>query len=282
MFLNSLKPHLCLALLATLICTGAALASQEAEILVDQAVIYSDPQLLSPIGRVSRGKRILIGDKKRNSGKTYSTVVNGRVAYIRVHDVQTMTQIVDEENTLEKIKRKMQAFYSRKIEFRGFYHSSTITNTAEEDSESESNKNFTGGGIRGHVLSRSSRTMYRLSLDYMAFSEDGSEIRIYNMDLEAAFALILFQKSRVNIYAGLRLVPHAQIATSLFTKNGYGGGAAVGLEFAIGVADRTTIHIDGSYQYILLTGFNIPDEVDLDFKPSIHGPRASLGISYAF
>lgn len=269
-------------LLATFLCSGAVQASQEAVVLVEKAIIYSDHTLKSPIGYLTRGKKVLVGEKKRNKGRVLPTVLNGRIVYIRVSDIQTTAQALDEENIQEKIKRKMLASNPQQFEFRYLQYSAQVSNPAEENSETET-YSMRGGGIKGHILSNSSRQSYRLSMDFLEGTKDDGTFRMLNLDFELAFALIIAGKSRFNLYAGLSLSPHSQFkAGSLYTKNAYGYGALAGGELAIGITQRASVHINGAYHYKKLTGFNLPKEVDMELEPVFSGVMLTAGLSYSF
>ena len=52
-----------------------------------RAVVYADSKLTSPVGYFGYGKKIRVGEVKRNGGRVLPTVYNGKVLYIRIDDI---------------------------------------------------------------------------------------------------------------------------------------------------------------------------------------------------
>lgn len=63
------------------------LAAQEAVVKTDYAIIYADPELEAPIGKVRRGKTIMVGEVKRRQDTILPVSVSGRIAWIKVEDI---------------------------------------------------------------------------------------------------------------------------------------------------------------------------------------------------
>ena len=83
------------------------LASQEAIVTTDRAVIYSDQEMTSPVGYAARGKKIAVGEIARNKAQVYPIVVSGKIAYIRVIDVSTEKETMKSSNlTAERFSRQ--------------------------------------------------------------------------------------------------------------------------------------------------------------------------------
>jgi hypothetical protein len=71
----------------TIFYMSAIFSAQVAVVSKSKAVIYSDIDLKSPIGFVRKGKRLAVGEIKRRRGEILPVVVNGRVAWIKVQDI---------------------------------------------------------------------------------------------------------------------------------------------------------------------------------------------------
>src|SRR5687768_7328928 len=84
-----------LALIISLFVCPVLWASQEAIVTADQAVIYADEQMKSPLGYVKRGKKIKVGEVARNRAQVYPIIVSGKIGYIRVLDVSTERDALD-------------------------------------------------------------------------------------------------------------------------------------------------------------------------------------------
>lgn len=63
-------------------------AYQIAYIKESRALIYADHELKVPIGYLSKGKKIRVGEVKRNGGKSLPLVLSGKIVYIQVDDLQ--------------------------------------------------------------------------------------------------------------------------------------------------------------------------------------------------
>ena len=75
-------------------------AIQDALVIAEQAVIYADEQMSAPVGFVRKGKKIKVGDIPRNRAQVYPIIVSGKIAYIRVIDVNTQKTINTQEVVL--------------------------------------------------------------------------------------------------------------------------------------------------------------------------------------
>lgn len=75
-----------------------AYAIQKARIIVKEALVYADIGLKSPIGKIRFGKMIQVGDTKRKHGSIITTVLNGRIVYMKVSDLALEKDILGNPN----------------------------------------------------------------------------------------------------------------------------------------------------------------------------------------
>jgi len=82
--------------------SSTAWATRHAHVRTDQAVVYADQNLSTPIGHISRGKRVVVGEVPRKYGTLLPILIAGRVAWIQIKDIQ-FVEIADSdsENMLE-------------------------------------------------------------------------------------------------------------------------------------------------------------------------------------
>lgn len=73
-------------------------AAQVAVVKKSKAIIYSDKKMVSPIGYVRKGKKLLVGDVKKRRGTILPVVVSGRVAYVKVEDIRLDSDLLPEQN----------------------------------------------------------------------------------------------------------------------------------------------------------------------------------------
>ncbi|PIP96497.1 MAG: hypothetical protein COW00_10280 [Bdellovibrio sp. CG12_big_fil_rev_8_21_14_0_65_39_13] len=96
-----------------------AFAAREAVVIAKKAMVYSDINLTSAIGFLRQGKKIAVGEVKRNRGEVVPIVVNNRIAYLRVKDLSIEgdalqeyqgARITEHEYDPDKEKQKFDAF----------------------------------------------------------------------------------------------------------------------------------------------------------------------------
>lgn len=66
---------------------GLTHAAYNAIISSPRAIIYSDDKLSSPLGFVRKGKRVLVGEVTRKRGRVFTTVLSGKIVYIKSKDI---------------------------------------------------------------------------------------------------------------------------------------------------------------------------------------------------
>ena len=64
--------------------------SQKVVVTSTKALIYADKELALPIGYVSFGKQIVVGEVARKGGSILPIIVSGKVAYIKVTDISSL------------------------------------------------------------------------------------------------------------------------------------------------------------------------------------------------
>lgn len=70
-------------------------ASQFAVVISSKAIIYADPTLKIPIGYITKGKEIIVGDLvKGRKNKIIPTIITGKIAYIEISHLQLENEII--------------------------------------------------------------------------------------------------------------------------------------------------------------------------------------------
>ena len=78
-------------------------AAQIAIVNVPKAVIFSDQQLTTPIGYISYGKKIKVGEVEKRDGTILPVVVSGRIAYVQIKDLSVQDNLDSAGITTPKI-----------------------------------------------------------------------------------------------------------------------------------------------------------------------------------
>ncbi|TDJ07192.1 MAG: hypothetical protein E2O68_03935 [Deltaproteobacteria bacterium] len=73
--------------LMLLLFSAISYGAQTAYVKTARAVIYSDKELSSPIGYVRMGRKLRVGDVKRQQGSVLPVIISGRIAYIEIKNL---------------------------------------------------------------------------------------------------------------------------------------------------------------------------------------------------
>lgn len=125
----------CFVLFTVLIFSESIFAARFAIVMTKRAVVYADQDLDSPIGYIQAGKKIMIGETERKRGTVISTVVTGRIAWIRLIDIS-----IERENYSSKSEKATTRFTVSEDEFRD-------SNELAEDTLFNNNYLFLSYGI---------------------------------------------------------------------------------------------------------------------------------------
>lgn len=263
---------------------NTSLAAQWAKVTSDKAVIYADQQQLAPIGYITKDKKVRVGEVLRNSGKLLPIVINGKIAYIQVEDLDisysqkvllTPAQRLAKKATEKTIEQRIAITYNGMA---------TSLDTTEGTSETVL---LNGGGIRGYFVNFKKRRTWRMGLDYITSDINDYSLSMASLTGEFAYNLIQTGPYDFHIYGGFSVIPFSQFSRGEdFTENGYGGGVSAGIEMIFKFTDVIGLHLDGNYQYNQLF-FQLNDavknELNVDtFEPSFHGFKFSAAISFNY
>ncbi len=266
-------------------------AVQEAIVIADKAVIYADRTMSAPVGFVSRGKKVTIGEIPRNKARLYPIIVSGKIAYIRVSDVNTEIDSLDTnrlvaERFLRAAKKKTQAHYGVSV----FTFPSQISlNRSIDELKDKDAFVFNGFHVRG-VTRTPGNWDLGFALGYAEGRENIESFRMVEIGPEFAYRIYtgdIFVFRWQNQILG---VPYA--AYSLGSKarvNGYGFSAGTGVNANWTFGEKFGFEAYGGVYYTKLFGFDLPDPAnagttlnrpDIRINPSFIGTRIGAGITY--
>lgn len=259
-----------------------AFAAQWAIVGKEKAVIYSDPEMTSPIGYVGRGKKVRVGEVKRNKGRMLPIVVNGKIAYIRVSDIYTSENEQLLEGVTQRFNESIKPEEPFKLEVNYSYFNSTYSVDSTLTNEPQQVFNMGGITIKGHVM-QEDKNSYRVGINIMEGFNDMERIKIISLDIDKAFNLFYAKRFISHFFVGINAVPWCEYKfEDLFVKNGFGLGAYAGADLIYNMSSKYSLHLDLRYQGTVLRGVQIPDELNTTWEPSFIGASGSLGISYLF
>ena len=259
-------------------------AAQSAVVGSDKAVIYSDREMASPIGFVSKGKKLRVGSVKRNNGQVLPVVVNGKIAYIKVSDIYTHenAQLVDDatkrfqNSTKEEKPFKLELNYS-------YFTSTYVVDTNLTDVKNSQTFNFGGMSLKGHLRKEKSLDRTRVGLQVMEGYNDIERIRYIAFDIDKSYHFLTMGRLSFGLFAGVNLIPWCEYEyDKLFTKNGFGLGAYLGPDVLMLISQNLSLHFDIRYQAMQFNGVQVPDVLNTNWDPRFTGLSGALGLSYQF
>lgn len=258
-------------------------AAQDAMVMVDRAVIYSDREMTSPIGYVSRGKKLVVGEIPRNKAQVYPIVVSGKLGYIRVIDVTTEKESMDSTRLVaERFQKNTDAVYKSKFVF-GYYAFSSQVNLNYENAKLADKDALLWHGLslKGEVLVKDSFD-FQIITNYMTTTQSNETFRVLEFGLGAAYRLIDRRKFLARIEAQALGIPFSSYSLGDdFRLKSYGYTVGAGLNLTYLFNRHWGAEAFGGVYYTKLMGFETPAPYK-DISPSFVGNRMGLGLNYTY
>ena len=275
-----------IAIIFCLFWTQSIFAARWAVIQSDKAIVYADKEMSSEIGYIPKGKKIRVGEVSRNRGRVLPIVISNKIAYVKISDIQESEKLEDLQNSSVRIKKvKNNEKSDNRI---SLYGGSMLGNVSFSDSPTEEenyNLLFVGGGIRGYRSTLAQRTGFRSGLERFVGEKDDERFSMVSFQLDYYFKIFKSDFYDFQAFAGGNIIPFAEYKLgSLFNLNGQGAGGQAGLEMIFKLSSYA-VHVEGSYHYIKLLNFKVPendDGIPESINPVISAAKLSAAISFAF
>lgn len=258
-------------------------AAQEAIVIAEKAVIYSDKTMSSPVGFIQKGKRVSIGEVPRNKAQLYPIIVSGKIAYIRVIDVSTELESLDSnrlvaERFLRAAEKKVDTVYS----VSAFTYASQISLSQSND-QLKDNDPFvwTGFHVKGAVKTSKSWD-FGVVIGYANGQESKETFRMIESGIDLSYRVYNGDRFVFKWQNQALAVPFASY--SLGTKyrvNGYGFTAGSGLNANVIFGEHWGLEAYGGFYYTGLYGFDVPRPYK-SITPTFVGSRLGLGATYQY
>lgn len=258
-------------------------AVQEAIVLPDRAVIYSDMDTSSPIGFISKGKKILVGNVSRNNAKVYPVIVSGKIAYIRVSDVTTEKESVDSSRlTSERFQKSTLSTFKSNFTFSYFQFNSQIRLDNENGDVVDKNVfNWHGFSFKGES-SVSSHFDFQVIVNYLFTTLKGQAFRASEFGFGVGYQF--FQSKRLIAKIGAEALSIPFVTYSIgddFRVKSYGYTLGSGLNFNYLLNSNWALNFNAGFYHTGLFTFDNPDPYK-DSSPSFNGNRMGIGIKYIY
>lgn len=244
--------------------TYPSFASNIAVVRSTWATIYADLDLQAPIGKLSQGTKLKVGEKLRRHGTIAISTHQNKMIYIRAKDL-TISGVKDqfEVQTSRYKVLETQALAMEPKASRGFlslYAGQGVPgkewNQLAKEMESDNAQAFYAFGMQAKYNHHQNR--YSLSVNFELSNSFDSQVQMQAFSLETAlhFALLNYGLMSWEIFAGPLLTPNMLIQTEnkqYYTKgSGYGYKLGTELHFL----NFWSYHLSGGavYRYQKLSG----------------------------
>lgn len=236
-------------------------AARWASVVVNKAVVYSDVQMSSAIGYIKKGKRVRVGEVAKNKGRLLPVIINKRVAYIKIEDLNIATDI----RTLQTVTERVRKAQNRKeVEtsigaYGGIYRFNTYRDKDFKEYEGDTDfQTMYGLGLVGYYRNLKRNFNLKVSLEAMRYEEDDTSITYYTVPVGyQIYTKEIGENSRVDLYGSLLLLPfiEAKFSDELIL-NGNGVGFGFDVEYVKKLNNKFNFHLEGNYSVIKQFGFD--------------------------
>lgn len=259
------------------------LAAQEAIVVVDKAVIFSDIEMKSALGFIRRGKKIAVGDSPRNQGRVYPVIVSGKIGFIRTQDIATEKEGIDSDRlVVERFQRSTEEKYTAKYGLSYFRFPSQISLERENGGLRDKDAlTWHGLSFKGFFDFKKAWAMEVL-FNFMKATQTQEEFRALELGLGASYLVFETEKMRIRLTGQLLGVPYSSYSFEEdFRINGYGFSMGSTLNLFYRLSARWELESYAGLYYMQLRGFEAPAPYQ-SISPSFIGTRLGLGANYSF
>src|SRR5690606_19273923 len=214
-------------------------AVQEAIVVADQAVIYADQEMSSPLGFIRRGKKVKVGDIARNRSQVYPIIVSGKVAYIRVLDISTEKDALDPNRLVAERFSQNSRREEKKGRFTMSYYTYATQISLDKDNANIRDKDavsWNGLSLKTELNVRESWD-FQFLLNYMMLKEGPEKFGAFEVGIGGGYRIIELKRLILRLDGQLLAIPFATYSYEEdFRVNGYGysAGAGLNLSYVIG------------------------------------------------
>ena len=258
-------------------------AAQDALVTAKKALIYSDMEMTSPIGFVSQGKKIKVGDIPRNKAQVYPVIVSGKIAYIRVTDVTTEKESVDSSRLVaERFRKKTVVVQKSKFVASYFLFNSQATmNKENAEILDKSSLLWNGLALRGEVLMKDSWDI-QILMNYMIATKGTEKFKVLELGAGVAYRFIDQKKFILRGELQGLAIPFStyEIAEDFLVRS-YGFTWGAGLNGTYFLSQHWGIEGYGGIYQTHLLKFKSPEPYE-SISPSFLGARLGIGLNYSY
>jgi hypothetical protein len=245
--------------------------------------------MTSIIGYIRKGKKVRVGEVAKNKGRILPIVVNGRVAYITISDLNISTDIKTLQTVTERITDKMsRKTVAKRISLYSGLFSGTLTDKNFK-SGSNASKLFSGIGATGYHRDLMKKSTYKISFEIMKNEEKDIKFSYTSLPVSFMFHQIENKGHHFDFFAGIILMPFVELnIEDDIILNGQGLGFTLDIEFVKNLSDNFLFHIEANFQLAQMFNFGsdtnteVVDEITNELTGYIYGPKLLAKLSFEY
>jgi hypothetical protein len=251
---------------------------------VEKAFIYADELMSSPVGYVSRGKKVRIGERTRNHDQVYPIVVSGKVAFIKASDINKAVIVGENKNFLTE--RFQNSTKEERIETTfalsfNQYQSVISLDAANGEMEDQGSVSWRGFSLRGSGLIKEAWE-FQVLTNYYLGGVGEEELRILETGAGVGYRFINFKNFYTKVEAQFLYIPWASYSLGEdFRVNGSGYSTGLNLGLGLRFGSHFGVEAYGGAYYTKLGGFAVPPPYS-PLEAIFVGTRMGVGLNYTF
>jgi hypothetical protein len=259
-------------------------AITNAVVTAEEAIIYSDDKMSSPLGYVKRGKRIKVGDSARNLGQVRPIIVSGKMAFIRNADINTETDHADPSRFVSErfLKQAKQQHYQASVSLAYTSFVSQVGSVATGNGL-RSNDPLTWNGVtlKAEVMA-TQRTEFQFISSFFKAEDGNEQFQMVEVGFGGAYRILDLHRLIIKLELQGMAIPFSSYAWgSYFRVNGHGGTLGGGVSAALRLGENWGVEAFGGPYYTIISGLNVPSPAR-QISPSFFGTRIGLGVNYRY
>jgi hypothetical protein len=242
-----------------------------ARITATKAIVYSDENMLSPIGYIANGKAIKVGNPRRINRDLVPLIISGRLAFIEIKDIKYENSSEEEykfkrgaplehnfDITLEKPEERYSENNSLYVGLHTYMSGNDVKN-AFMTIEGADKSNFTG--FFGQFIHRqpTSNFFWGAALDYSSISASAMSFEYLMLAPTIGFTPLKNSFFALDIYGSLDFAVHNEITIENNT-----GGEPEGFVWGPQINARVLLYPNARYHVFAGVGIRKYDVVGID------------------
>ncbi|WPU63175.1 hypothetical protein [Peredibacter starrii] len=239
--------------------------------------------MTSPIGYISRGKKVKVGEIPRNRAQVYPIVISGKLAFIRVIDVTT------EKESMDSTRLSAERFQkSTRKEYKSKFVVSYLTFLSQVSLENSNSALADGDALQWHGISFKGEAMLwkswdlQILLNYLQTIKGEETFRIVEFGAGGAYRLIQSSKFLLRLEGQLLAIPFSNYSYGDdFRVNGYGLTTGAGVNANYYFNENWSFEGSLGLFYTKTFGYDAPAPYKT-IEPTFMGTRVTLGLSYTY